>query len=584
MKSKKVKKKSIYENELIAKNKVNLMITSILSIIISGFDILLAFIIMELINIATYGKMGDLLNMLKWCTCLLIGYALIMLITRVFKHRFIQRALKQYKEFIFERLMIRGINIFQTTETSKFISSMSNDVTQIELNYLESYTNIVQLVALLIGGLAAMIFLNISLFVCVIVTAMLPLGISLLFRKKVIYYEKEVSNKNEKFIACLKDILSGFSVIKSFNAEETLINVFNQENRSLEKIKKSRRDFMSDIEICSKIASIILLIAVFSVGTWLVISRKMTAATVVAFIQLLNYIVGPIEKIPPLMSKRKSAKELIYKIEDAIETNEDEQGDIKKLTFDKCIEFKDVSFGYEEGKNVLKDINLKIEKGKSYAIVGISGSGKSTLLNLLMGYSNSYDGQITIDNTNIISICRESLYNLISVIQQNVFIFNSTIDNNVTMYKEFPEKEKAEAIENAGLSQIIKSRGMDYICGENGVKLSGGEKQRISIARSMLRKLPILLMDEATAALDNETAHAIEQTILSAREMTRVIVTHKMDENIMKMYDEIIMMKNGEIVEKGNFEELMKRKNHFYALYSVTGANKYNDISMVSNL
>ena len=165
-------------------------------------------------------------------------------------------------------------------------------------------------------------------------------------------------------------------------------------------------------------------------------------------------------------------------------------------------EINNVSFGYEPEKLVLQDVNFRFDAGKSYAVVGASGSGKSTLLNLLMASHSGYTGSIRYDDTPLQQISSESLYEMVSCVQQNVFIFNASIRDNITMFSQFPKEEVDRAIELSGLSALVAQRGEDYLCGENGSGLSGGEKQRISIARSLLKQAKVLLVDEATAALD----------------------------------------------------------------------------------
>lgn len=246
-----------------------------------------------------------------------------------------------------------------------------------------------------------------------------------------------------------------------------------------------------------------------------------------------------------------------------------EEGIEKINGFSEKIEVKDLTYGYEPESHVLKDLDVQFDAGKSYAIVGGSGSGKSTLLNLLMGSSSNYQGEICIDGVSIKNIESESLYQLMTSVQQNVFVFNDTIRNNVTMFHEFSDKEVTLALERSGLSELIEKRGEDFVCGENGANLSGGERQRISIARALLRKSPILLVDEATAALDAATARAVSFSILNLVGMTRIVVTHRLEEAILRRYDKILVMKNGTICEQGNFDTLMQQKGQFYSLFQI---------------
>ena len=202
--------------------------------------------------------------------------------------------------------------------------------------------------------------------------------------------------------------------------------------------------------------------------------------------------------------------------------------------------------------------------------MGASGSGKSTILNLLMASHNNYTGEINYDGIELRKISGESLYKLVSIIQQNVFVFNNSIRDNITMFHDFPAQEVSRAIQLSGVSGLIQERGEAYLCGENGSGLSGGEKQRISIARSLLRKSPVLLVDEATAALDAETAFHVSDSILDLEGLTRIVVTHTLDAPLMKRYDRILALKNGSLVEEGTFDELMEKKGYFYSLFTVS--------------
>ncbi|MDY5528665.1 ABC transporter ATP-binding protein [Eisenbergiella porci] len=213
---------------------------------------------------------------------------------------------------------------------------------------------------------------------------------------------------------------------------------------------------------------------------------------------------------------------------------------------------------------------MSFRAGGKYAVAGGSGSGKSTLLKLLQGSNDGYRGSILYDGKELRTLRPDSLYDLLSVIQQDVFIFNSSVRDNITMFRDFPSGKVERVIRLAGLEGLINARGADCPCGENGNALSGGERQRISIARSLLRETPVLLVDEATASLDPVTAFGVTDSILSLDGLTRILVTHRLEEAMLRRCDGILVLKNGCLEEFGAFDELMDRKDYFYSLFMVS--------------
>ena len=571
MKTKQNKKKNReFIHQLYYKNRINFIVTIILTIAMSSLNLMISWLIQQIMDCTANQDMQALVRSAWIVIIVVVIYTIANVMYRAVYPRFLQRAMQQYRDYAFSRLTQKSLRSFSKEGTALYVSALTNDCTSIENNYLAATFTLIELLFCFLGALIMMLYYSPVMLVLAVALSFLPVAVSMTAGNRLTEQEKEISKKNERFVSIVNELLSGFPVIKSFRAETQASRLFSQRNEQAEEAKKNKRRTEQLISLLANDAGIIAQMGIFLAGAWLAISGKgVTAGVVIVFVQLMNYILNPISQVPLLWSNRKAAIALMEKLSDALSENVREEGREKLNGFSEKIEVKDLTYGYEPESPVLKDLDVQFDAGKSYAIVGGSGSGKSTLLNLLMGSSSNYRGEICIDGVSIKNIESESLYQLMTSVQQNVFVFNDTIRNNVTMFHEFPDKEVTLALERSGLSEFIEKRGEDFVCGENGANLSGGERQRISIARALLRKSPILLVDEATAALDAATARAVSFSILNLVGMTRIVVTHRLEEAILRRYDKILVMKNGTICEQGNFDTLMQQKGQFYSLFQI---------------
>lgn len=571
MKTKQNKKKNReFIHQLYYKNRINFIVTIILTIAMSSLNLMISWLIQQIMDCTANQDMQALVRSAWIVIIVVVIYTIANVMYRAVYPRFLQRAMQQYRDYAFSRLTQKSLRSFSKEGTALYVSALTNDCTSIENNYLAATFTLIELLFCFLGALIMMLYYSPVMLVLAVALSFLPVAVSMTAGNRLTEQEKEISKKNERFVSIVNELLSGFPVIKSFRAETQASRLFSQRNEQAEEAKKNKRRTEQLISLLANDAGIIAQMGIFLAGAWLAISNKgVTAGVVIVFVQLMNYILNPISQVPLLWSNRKAAIALMEKLSDALSENVREEGREKLNGFSEKIEVKDLTYGYEPESPVLKDLDVQFDAGKSYAIVGGSGSGKSTLLNLLMGSSSNYQGEICIDGVSIKNIESESLYQLMTSVQQNVFVFNDTIRNNVTMFHEFPDKEVTLALERSGLSEFIEKRGEEFVCGENGANLSGGERQRISIARALLRKSPILLVDEATAALDAATARAVSFSILNLVGMTRIVVTHRLEEAILRRYDKILVMKNGTICEQGNFDTLMQQKGQFYSLFQI---------------
>ncbi len=558
--------------ELFRKNKFNYAMTLIAALLSSGASLVISWLIKEVADLIS----GDCRY--NFGTLLIIAggsFAMLLIawiLDRTFLSAFRAKAMKQYREYAFNRLMEKGIQAFSGENTSLYISALSNDVNTIEQDFIRRLQNMVEVGVTFIGALVLMILYSPLLTLISIAFSLLPILVSVVLGNRAAVAEKNVSDKKERYTGMLKDALSGFSVIKSFKAEKNISRIHDDSNEEVADASKKRTKVNILVSYASSIAGAILQFGVFFVAAGFAVSGKagITAGTAIVFVQLLNFVLGPIQAFPEFFAGAKSSFALIDKLAGALNKNIPDEGESIEPKLTQGIEIRDLCFAYEEGKTVLSNVDMNMRSGGCYALVGGSGSGKSTILNLLMASSENYGGEIRYDGKELREISASSLYDLVSIIQQNVFVFNSTIRDNITMFSAFPKEEVDRAVRMSGLSKLLEEKGEGYLCGENGSGLSGGERQRISIARALLRKTPVLFVDEATASLDAETSFEVLDAILKLDGYTRVIVTHDLDENILRRCTGLFALRNGEVSEQGTFEELMDRKGYFYSLFTVS--------------
>ncbi|WP_421785715.1 ABC transporter ATP-binding protein [Gardnerella sp. DNF01204] len=497
--------------------------------------------------------------------------SLIFALKRSAYPRFLEKAMNQYKESVIKKLLKKSYSDFSLANSGTYLSVLTNDCERIQEKYLKKIFDFVQDVLMLVSSLALMIYYSPLLTVIALIISVLPMACSILTANGIATREEQVSKSNESYTALTKDVLNGVSVIKSFKAEQEVINRYQNQSMELEHTKNLREKTMTTVSALGTISSLATQLGVMLVGAWMVNAHVgvITAGMVLAFTNLMNGVLQPIASLPQMLGEMKGAKKLISKMADYMSNVKEDSGDIIDDSI-KSIVLRDVSYSYDADRKVLKNVNLTLQAGKSYAIVGPSGAGKSSLINLLMGYYKDYEGSVQLNNHELSNVSKSSLYDKTTLMQQSVFMFDASILDNITLFKPFQDAEVDRVIHLAGLDDLIAAKGKDYQCGENGSHLSGGEKQRIAIARSLLKKSEILLVDEATSALDNETSANVTQSILDLQGILRLVVTHRLDANSLKQYDEILVMKSGELIERGSFEELMNQKAYFYSLYTVS--------------
>ena len=498
-------------------------------------------------------------------------YAGLNFISLRLRNKLVRKIMSRYKNKVFQSILDKDYREFSKEKSGKYISILTENMKKIEQDYLYQYFNISKNFSLMIFSLIAMFIGNWFLTLLVIIASIIPMIISGVIGQKSVSLQNSALIADQKYLAKVKDILAGFLVIKSFDVKEAIRQDYNHESEKLDKIYYIKGKFDVFANVISQLSGMIVFLVAFGGGMYLVFDGHTTIGSVTAIVQLVNFVVMPLNEIGMGISKFREGQATLnsFEVKEVIELKTGK----RKEYFDDVISFSNVDFSYPNAEEkIFNNLSLNIQKGEKIAIVGMSGSGKSTLLNLLLRFYDVTSGNISIDNQDLQDISSESLYNLITVVQQDVYIFDDTLSANITLNQPFAEDDIKQAVQQSGLENYIfeNELGLQALCGENGSNLSGGQKQRLSIARALIRKTPILLLDEATSSLDNQVATEIENSILKIQDLTALVVTHKLNEAILKKYDRIIFMKDGIIVEDGPFRDLIDRKGEFYKLFGLS--------------
>jgi ATP-binding cassette, subfamily B, bacterial MsbA len=516
------------------------------------------------------GKIGALQFV---CIALVLG----MLVGNVFRYLslrllegFKANMVSNLRQAIFDKSLHMHLGFFNNQRKGNLISRITTDVQEVENSIANTFSAAIKELLLLVGYLIALFYMSVKLTLFALIVIPLTGAFLGIILKRLRHDASDGQSRLSNLLSIMDEAFGGMRVVKGFVAEKYIGDKFQKENQAYKKsifsyaVRRELANPFSEVIGVSMVASLMLY------GGSLILSNEssLDASTFIAYIVLFSQVVRPAKEIAQAFSASQRGIAAGERILDVLHTNpliEDAENASNIEDFENNITFNNVSFSYEEGQNVLRNINFELEKGKTIALVGSSGGGKSTLADLLPRFFDADSGQIKIDGKDIKYVTQSSLRGLMGIVTQDPVLFNDSIYNNITFGKEVKKESVYEAAKIANAHQFIEeqSDGYETIIGDRGVKLSGGQRQRISIARAILQNPPILILDEATSALDTESEKLVQDAIMHLmQDRTSLVIAHRL--STIQHADEILVIDKGQITERGNHQELYANTEGIY--------------------
>ncbi len=546
-------------------NKVLLLFTILTSIIASLGYVFMAVLLQKLLDIAVEKNMQQFIPMVLFSIFYFVMLGIFLYLQSLLSKRITCKIIKQIRTDVFKGIVSQSMGDFGKRNTADYLSIITNDVKMIEDNFLLPFFEVVQYTVIFISSFVLMIYFDVIVTIVVFVAITLMFLVPSLLGKELEKRQNTLSSQLADFTTKLKDILSGFEIIKSYSMKQYVIQKFDKENSDTIHTKYSVDKLFALNEGLSSFLALMVQIVVLFLSAYFIITERITVGTLLGMVQVSSNLANPLIMIFTNIPKIKSIQPIIEKLTVLSKYELNEVPKKQSATFNSVVSISNLSFAYEKQNKVLDKINLHIEKGKKYVIVGKSGCGKTTLVKLLAGYYTEYSGKILYDNTDLNMMNENDIVQLSSIIHQNIYMFNESVYDNICLHEDYSKESIDKAVKASGLNDVIEKlpEGLLYEAGENGSNLSGGQKQRIAVARALIRNKPILILDEGTSAIDMQTAYDIENHLLKIEGLTIITITHNLKKELLELYDNIIYMENGEIIERGTFEELTSVPSRF---------------------
>lgn len=559
-------------NKYLIKNRNNLIIFFILAIVtyvtmIQVYN--MNGLITEVVETNNYDNVP---RVIITCTLVLAALSIISIFVAKMNRFLLNNISENLRKDIFDKIYSLDYVTFSRKDSAYYISMITNDVQMLEENYFSKIFDLMSDVVCLVVSLVSFAIIGWEYLVIVICLLVFTVIQPFVLKKKLASDGAKVSEYNEEYTSKAKESINGYYTIKGVGIARIFAERLNASASKLENANTRLNHTKAFNTLLSVVAINILRVAgqLFFVNN--AMNGLLDVASVAVLMGYINNVGNPVSSILSMIEPINSTVEVREKVIDFLELNNGKKGTLKLQDEFNGIHFNKVTFSYDGTKNVLDNFTFDFKKGKKYALLGESGCGKSTVLKLIMGYYDNYDGNVYYNCQDIMDIDKRDYRKKISYITQKPYIFSESIENNITLGKNnYSQKEIDEVLEKVQLKELYDIvRHEDY----NINDFSGGEKQRISLARALIAGTEVVLMDESTAALDNATSSVVEKNILEDPSKTVVSIVHRFNDS-MRLYDTICYMENGVIVEAGTYDQLMQWKGKVYSMFTGKESVRY---------
>lgn len=546
----------------------------------AGMDLVFPIVVRDLINRVLPEK--DVEQLLIGSALLLILYAVnftVQFLVQYFGHIMSASIEHDMRRDIFAHIEKLSFRYFDNEKTGQLLSRITSDITEISDLSFRGPNDVLLCGVIMAGTLIIMLIMNWKLALLIGFLLILKSIHTLKVNRKMKSAFGQNRAKAGEVSARAEESLAGIRLVKAFAQEKFELKRFCAKSRELRDSKFRSYKFVAYFSGSINFFTNFINVAVLLAGGYMITVNELAVSDLVAFFLYVNIFMRPVFRLTILAEVYQRGMAGFHRFEEIMHTEPSIQDVPSPLPIQQLkgdIAFEHMSFGYDPNRLILKDLNFKIQEGKTVAFVGETGAGKSTLVSLLLRFYEPSSGRITVGGHDIQSFAQHELREKIGLVQQDVFLFSDSIAENIAYGRENAAPEEIfRAAKLAAADRFIAElpNGYDTMVGERGVKLSGGQKQRISIARVFLKNSPIVIFDEATSALDTETETLVQETLDKlARNRTTIIIAHRL--STIRNVDCIFVLDQGRLIESGTHEELLSRKGKYYDLYEAQKKKK----------